>query len=346
MIEFRRQALTARYRSPDSEEEAEACSEIRWDPLTGRTMRITAPRPMPPRSFFQLPELPEEALHRRGCPFCEELEKVAPGFLPGLAGGRRRLEKGDAVLFPNLYPYGRHSAVVRLSTQHHVPITDFEHGGLTDAFALVREYVSLVRAFDSESRYVTVTWNLLPPSGGTLVHPHWQVNLDPIPVNGFRRTREAAANFRERTGCDFWTALVERERMENTRVLAEIGPSVWLSPFAPEALFELWGLLPRKTRFADLADEDASALVTGLVRALAAYASIGRNALNMSLECDEGDSAGPAMRLRVLARSTYRPWYRSDRTHFHVALDESTTIISPEYVTERFRPFFQLGAED
>jgi galactose-1-phosphate uridylyltransferase len=353
MIEFRSQPLFARsLRAGDDgpSEVTEALSEVRWDPLTGRTMRITAPRPavLPvPREGGGEPELPEKALAADRCPFCDDLARVTPGLVSEL-GGERRLVRGEATLFPNLYPYGCWSAVIALTRAHHVPLARFPRATLEDGLWVARDYVRRVRRADPAARHVNVTWNLLPSSGGTLVHPHLQVNVDPIPVNSLRETQEGAAAFRARHGADFFETLVAEERRLGLRFLADLGETAWLLPFAPQAHVEVWGVVPGRTRLTELSDATLSALAEGLHRVMQAYARAGRNALNMAIECDEGPAAAavrdPAVRLRVVARSSWRAWYRSDQTHFDVVLEECATVIAPEAAAALLRPSFDAPA--
>jgi hypothetical protein len=46
------------------------------------------------------------------------------------------------------------------------------------------------------------------------------------------------------------------------------------------------------------------------------------------------------VRLRVVARSAWRAWYRSDQTHFDVVLEECATILAPETAAALLRPSF------
>ena len=92
-------------------------SEIRTDPLTGRTARIC--------HFMQLKwEKPDfdEMVARGGkfCPFCpENVLKVTPCF-PEEIVPEGRMIRGDMVLFPNLAPYDSLGAVATLGSARDV----------------------------------------------------------------------------------------------------------------------------------------------------------------------------------------------------------------------------------
>ena len=67
-IEFRSQDLVMTFRQPGSDETTEKISEVRWCPLTGRTMRITARRPLLSSEKLRAPEdLPAEVIDNVDC---------------------------------------------------------------------------------------------------------------------------------------------------------------------------------------------------------------------------------------------------------------------------------------
>ena len=344
MIDFRSKLLRARRLEPGSDEETEVGAEVRWDPLTGRTARLTISRPLlPTPPPVRGSEMPDLDLDRSRCPFCQDLVQVTPGLAPALSPDRH-MRRGEATLFPNLYPYGCYGAVISLTEEHHVPIERFTLRQVRDGLTVARDYLRRVAAHDAEARYVNVTWNLLPAAGGTIIHPHFQVNADPVPVNSLRETQEASRRFRERHGQAYWPLLVAKERRLRMRFLADVGDTAWLVPFAPQAHVEVWGVVPDRTRISDLSDEQVGHLAQGLFFVMQAYAAAGRHALNMGLEADEGPSAEPPVRMRVAVRANYRPWYRSDQTHFDVVLEECATVITPERAAAWLRPSFGAPA--
>ena len=344
MIEFRSQLLEARRLEPGSDEETTVGAEVRWDPLTGRTARLTISRPVlptPPRT--RRDELPPRDLDEARCPFCQDPYEVTPGLAPALSP-ERHLRRGEATLFPNLYPYGCYGAVISLTKQHHVPIEHFTRRQLRDGLRLARDYIARVVSHDPSARYVNVTWNLTPASGGTMLHPHFQINADPVPVNSLRETQDASLAYRAREGSGYWSELVAEERRLRMRFLADIADTAWLLPFAPQAHVEVWGVVPERTRISRLTDAQVDALAEGLHNVVQGYARAGRNALNMGMEADEGASVEPPVRMRVAVRSNYRSWYRSDQTHFDVVLEECATVITPELAAAWLRPAFGAPA--
>ena len=112
-------------------------SEIRKDPLTGRTARIC--------HFMKLQwEKPDFDDMVRGtqqtCPFCpEKVMQITPCF-PEEILPEGRLTAGDMVLFPNIAPYDSLGAVATMGAQHYIPMLDFTVERISGAFRLARDF--------------------------------------------------------------------------------------------------------------------------------------------------------------------------------------------------------------
>ena len=83
-------------------------------------------------------------------------------------------------------PYGRFSAVCIFSTTHHIPLGDFTQALYFDALANLQEYLLAAARADSTAVHQVVTQNILPSSGGALLHPHMQANADAWPMTYHR----------------------------------------------------------------------------------------------------------------------------------------------------------------
>ena len=97
--------------------------EVRTDPVTGRTARVTAARSDEKEPGAErLPPPPPDAGDIACCPFCPpQRERLTPTFTPSFAP-EGRLVVGHSVLFPNLFPYGGHSAVSLFNDRHFIEI--------------------------------------------------------------------------------------------------------------------------------------------------------------------------------------------------------------------------------
>ena len=104
-------------------------SEIRRDPLTGRSARIC--------HFMKLQwEKPDFEKLVAGtdqfCPFCpDKVMKVTPCFPEDIVP-EGRLVAEDMVLFPNIAPYDSLGAVATLGGRHYFPMTEITPGVHSD----------------------------------------------------------------------------------------------------------------------------------------------------------------------------------------------------------------------
>ncbi|MCX5731873.1 MAG: hypothetical protein NTY18_11115, partial [Deltaproteobacteria bacterium] len=160
-------------------------SEIRYDPLTGESCRIC---------HFSLPSAPPPdiaaiaAARRASCPFCpERVTTVTPRFPePLVPGGRFR--RGEAVVFPNLFPYDDLSAVLVPGPEHLVDAGDVPESLVVSGIAAARDFLAAtIPRLGKGDLFGLVTWNHMPPAGGTQLHPHMQVVATTEPGNAIRR---------------------------------------------------------------------------------------------------------------------------------------------------------------
>jgi galactose-1-phosphate uridylyltransferase len=319
--------------------------EIRTDPITGRSCRITYSRSAEREPGADaLPQPPPSASDQATCPFCPENLAGATPRLPPHICPAGRLKRGSSILFPNLYPYGQYSAVSLLDQRHFVEIGTALPQTYTDCLLNCRDYLRRIREIDSGAAFMAITQNHLPSAGGSLVHPHLQVQADHVAANHQRFLLERAANFRHRFGQRLLSTYLERELAHRVRIIGTTGNWHWLSAFAPEGFFEIWGVLPGITGLDALADADWRALATGIVNTQRLYRSLGRNGYNLGLLFWENGSDDMEVRAVLKVRANYAPWVRSDLTGFELMLGDMATFTAPERVAEMAREFWGSAA--
>ncbi len=337
---FEVQTLTSKIVNPEGTP-VEKPVEIRFDPVTGRTCRVTFARAAEKETgTAALPEPPPAAKDLDTCPFCRpQLARRTP-TLAGDLSKSARLEQGKSVLFPNLFPYGRYSAVSLFDNRHFVEIGKASLRSYVDSFINCRRYLEKVLASDPAAVYMAITQNHLPSAGGSLVHPHLQVHADRQPPNNIRFLEHRAAAYHTLTGHGLFSDYLAHERKENARGIGQTGNWHWLAAFAPEGFFEIWGILPDICSLFDLDDSHWESLSRGVLNTQAFYRSLNRNGYNLGLLAVETRDSKLELRVRILARSNYAPWVRNDHTGYEVMLGDMATFNAPEETAELARPFF------
>lgn len=338
---FQVEALTSRIVDPDGRP-VEKPVEIRTDPITGRTARVTFARAAEKEAGMEtLPEPPPAAQEQAACPFCQPQVDVRTPTLPSTLGDADRLVLGTSTLFPNLFPYGRYSAVSLFDNHHFVEIGNASLPAYADSFRNCRQYLHKVLASDPKAVYMAITQNHLPSAGGSLVHPHLQVHADRYPPNYIRFLEHRAQQHQADTGHGLFSDYLTHEQADGSRQIGQTGDWHWLAAFAPEGFFEIWGILPGAYSLLDLRNDHWEDLSRGVLNTQKFYRSLHRNGYNLGLLAVENSTSRLELRIRILARSNYAPWVRNDHTGYEVMLGDMATFSAPEETAGLARSFFQ-----
>ena len=256
-------------------------NEIRMDPLTGRTSRICHFRELK----WEKPDLNKLVDGTESwCPFCpDKVLKVTPCF-PEEIIPAGRMTLGNKVLFPNIAPYDRLSAVATLGNRHYIPMTDIEPRRIADGFRLALKYFRhLDEIKQPESVYHLISWNYMPASGSSIIHPHLQVFASSFAPNSLREKLEAARYYIDKNGSNYWDDLVAAEEVNADRFLGQIGRTKWLTVFAPlGAVGDVTAIVDGVRSTLELTDADLNDLAAGLTKLMAAYDRMGIYNFNMS----------------------------------------------------------------
>jgi galactose-1-phosphate uridylyltransferase len=340
MLSFEKQTIRARMVLPDGRT-AEKPIEVRQNPITGRTCRIAFSRAEEPEpGAAALPDPPPFTEETADCPFCPaSLPAHTPRLTPELAptGIMRR---GQSVLFPNLFPYGGYSAVSLFDDRHFVEIGTAAPDAYADSFLNCRDYLMRILEHDPAARYMAITQNHLPSAGGSLLHPHLQLQADVVASNHHRFLEKRAGGYFGQTGRRIFSDYIGHERQEGGRFIGRTGSWEWVAAFAPEGFFEIWGILPEVASIRQAADADWRSLARGVMSAQRFYRSLNRNGYNLGLLSIEDGSNALELRAVMVVRSNYAPWVRSDHTGFEVMLGDMATFTAPEETAKMARPFW------
>jgi galactose-1-phosphate uridylyltransferase len=251
------------------------------------------------------------------------------------------------VVVPNLLPYDLVCAVAVLGETHLLRLRDMAVAYLARGFRLAQRFQRTVGLRLPEARFRSVNWNFMPPSGGSLVHPHMQLVAGDRPYRYWATLRAAAGAYRERTGGDFWPDLVAAERETGARLVGTTGPWTWLTAFAPRSrFFEVMAVHARGASFEHLAETDFDPLAEGLVRVLGFLESLGFWAFNLVVFGEELGGAASAdasrgfrVQLRISPRLVVLPAGMNDMS-FVVYQGEFLAFYRPEVIAASLRPHF------
>jgi UDPglucose--hexose-1-phosphate uridylyltransferase len=256
-------------------------SEIRKDPLTGRTARIC--------HFMKLQwEKPDFQALVAGtetwCPFCGDRVFTGTPCFPKDLIPEGRLKKDDMVIFPNIAPYDSIGAVATFSSRHYIPMLDIQPERIASAFGFALDFFHRIEATGHpESVYHIINWNFMPPAGSSLIHPHLQVFATSSAPNLMREELEASGHYQKQHGSVFWNDLIGAEKKSGERYLGQIGRSHWITAFAPMGVAgDVLAVMEEARCTLDLQEQDLLDLATGLVKVMGEYDKMGIYSFNMN----------------------------------------------------------------
>jgi UDPglucose--hexose-1-phosphate uridylyltransferase len=300
---------------------AEQLIEHRTDPLTGQVASINLALGEKARAFLGtadlalLDDLQERS--RAGCPFCSAPQKgtrYPPGFAP-----EGQLRFGGALAMPNLFSKCASDSVVVLDVAG--PVLHPSQIGAPALGNGIRAAVELVRrarAADPGNVHHLAGMNFLPPGGSSVPHPHFQVHVRGVPYSGVARLLERSADWRRRTGRDYWTELIESERATGGRYVGRTGPVEWLAAYAPSHQREVWGLVPGAGSLVELDDDGVEGLAAGLSRVLSFYEEVGAHPFTLAFlsSPEPGRGSEYALQVRACTRPPLKALYVNYETWF------------------------------
>ncbi|HWR98726.1 MAG TPA: hypothetical protein VN317_09935, partial [Candidatus Methanoperedens sp.] len=142
-----------------------------------------------------------------------------------------RLARGEATLLPNLFALGAYHPLVVLSRAHFLELDGFTPALLADGLALTRDFLRLVHRRDQSAAYAFVGANYLLPAGASIVHPHLQMLVTPLPYTRHARLIEACRLHHERHGSSCLDELAREEERLGARFIGRRGAWRWFAAF-------------------------------------------------------------------------------------------------------------------
>ena len=301
-------------------------SEVRIDPLTGRSTRILD---FPVREIVRTDMSAQVESSRSLCPFCPELKDlVTPKFHPDLLS-RERYITGEAMCVPNAFPYDENGAVCIMCRDHYMPLTAFTAGIIRDSLQCCFEYLKDVVIRQPDMIYQSVNWNYMPLAGGSLIHPHLQITASSSSTNYYTEMVPALAQYRERYGRDYWTDLRDEESRLRERCMAVNDHMTWLVDFAPLGVFDILGVFHETFGPEGIMGPVLDDLVQGILHVLSYIDSLNMVSLNMSLYFLGGNPQF-VPHVRICPRVSIPPFGTSQVNYMKMLHDESLTTLKPE----------------
>ena len=318
--------------------------EYRFDPLTHDQCRINPERARRVRQVSDKLELAEiVAKTRETCPFCPEHVEEKTPRLPREKWREERIRLGESLVFPNSSPFGENHAVGIISQAHFLDLDEFSVEMLRDNLIASKGYILSTHESDKEAGWPIYIWNYMPPSAGSIIHPHSQilVESEPLPVQALLMEKSRA--YFDHHSKNYWEELIEQERKINERFIYQGDCLALIASFAPRGFNEVQFIFKELSSLAQLDERRIADFADCLTRALKGYKELGIGSFNLI------SFSGPIGKLvdyyRLSAKLISRPYpggvYTGDTGPFERLCDAWVIDTLPEVVAEKLKPFFK-----
>lgn len=310
-------------------------TEVRFDPLTGETSRLVFDPGMeltPPNYTVAA-----EQTAGKNCPFCpENVHKLTPVF-PKEITAAGRISHGQAIVFPNLFPYSKHNGVVVFSGDHYVHLADFTVAMIKDAFIAAQNYIQQVIAVEKKPLRASINWNYLPFSGGSILHPHLHVVISESATNYQKLIENKGKEFKSTHNKAYFNHLYETEKKDGTRWIGEQGNIAWMHAYAPKAHNDFLAVFTDKILIQDINETDWENFAQGLQAIFSTISEQGLSSFNMALHFSNEDEP---IHARLVPRLTLGGLDTSDMNFFQILHEEPLTYKIPEDIAKKARVHF------
>lgn len=320
--------------------------EVRRDPLIGTQSLFNARLEDKVAMFVGATDVAlVERLAKESEPRCflcgDKWKQMTPTYPESVVPGGR-LQKGEVVLFPNLFPISQVHAVVRVGARHYLPLGEFDAGLLRDALEVSIDFSRMIAGADPSVGYLTIDANYLAPAGASIAHPHFQVVGGDVPCSWLEGVLSASRAWREKHGSCYWTDLLEQEEELGERLVGKTGDVTWLAAYSPQGANEVMGILTGKRDFLEVGDEELADMADGLSRLLRGYDAMGVSTFNLAIYSGPLGGGDDAFRccVRLISRQNVYENYRTDDYFLQKLLRNELILTTPETLASRLRPLF------
>lgn len=346
-IKFEKFVRTSFIHNPMMNNELDAQAlQIRKDPLTG-VQSVFNPRLEDKVAMFYgksdtalIAKMAEESRSR--CFLCGDLWKQITPKYPADLVPEGRIVRGQAVLFPNIFPAAPVHAVIRVGETHYVPLSEFDAQAVADAISVSLELTRRLSEKDASLTCMAINGNYLGPAGASISHPHFQTVGGDLPFTYVGDVQTLGRAYFEKNRTSYWADLANVEKASGERYIASIGPVEWITSFSPAGANEVVGILPDRRDFLEMDDADAAGLAKGLTAVLAGYADMGLSTFNFAIYSGPLDIKDDSFRcfIRIISRQNVYENYRTDDYFLQKMLRNELILTPPEVLAKNLKARF------
>ncbi|MFH2013132.1 MAG: hypothetical protein ABIJ37_10615 [Pseudomonadota bacterium] len=257
-----------------------------------------------------------------------------------------RINKGEAWLIANLFPWGTHNPLIVVSSNHFVGINEFHPVMLTDAMSITQSYIRRVEEMDGEVNHWSIGWNYMPISGSSQLHPHLQVIGQNHPTPMEEKVINASRDYHKRYAGVYFKNLVKKEKELGLRYLGDTGDVSWIVNFVSRNfLFEIIAVFNDTGTIMEFSPKEFNDFSEGLLKVLNYCDSKNLYSFNLVIySCNEKTRDYLPTYARFIPRFNFSPLQTSDANLGSILHDWSCMFLRPEDVCKEMKPLFEKSS--
>jgi galactose-1-phosphate uridylyltransferase len=135
---------------------------------------------------------------------------------------------------------------------------------------------------------------------------------------------------------------LEVEKTKGERYIGATGPVEWVSAFSPQGTNEIVGILPQRSHFLEMDNQDVKGLASGMVKVLKGYAGMGISTFNFTVysgPLGQGDASVRCF-IRIISRQNVYENYRTDDYFLQKLLRNELILTTPEALAKHMQRVF------
>lgn len=277
-------------------------------------------------------------LSLKNCSFCpDNIETATPKFPPDISK-KGRIKRGEATVFPNLFPFAKYHAMATITKNHYEDAGDFTKIQIEDTISASMDYFRRIETLGA--KYFTLSWNHLPPSGASIIHPHLQLIGDEMPTHMTSISLKASKKYYETNGENYWQRLVNHEEELGERFIGRTGKFAWISSFAPLGNNEISMVFDGGSSLLDLTKKDISDISEGLLQVFEGYTALGKSSFNFTVYSGLRGLDYFCLNARIITRPNLQKYYTSDSGFMETLHQERIVETLPESLASDIKNFF------
>ena len=317
--------------------------EYRIDPLTSGQSRINPKRAK--RAKQTENNVEQKGIISRSktqCIFCpNQIEKQTTEFPIDICQ-TGRIKEGETTIFPNLYPFAENHAVGVITTEHFLDLDQFTEELLKDNLVASRDYILSINANNHKARFPTYIWNYMPPSAGSIIHPHVQIMVDTEPIPEIKKFLQKSKKYFQNNKKNYWQVLVEDEKKLGQRYIGGSDMLSLIVSFAPRGFNEVQFIFQGISSLSELTLKLIDDFVSCLVKLLNGYKELGVGAFNLVTYSSAVNQNHEYywLNMKLISRPFPKGVYTNDTGPMERLYDVWVIDTLPEMVAEKLRIHF------